>query len=225
MRIVSIHQPSYLPYLGFFDKIKKSDVFVLLDIVQFSRSEFYHRNKIRTKGGWLWLTIPVKRMFGAKINEIKIANQNWQKNHWKSIVTNYSKAPFWDKYSAELSKFYENSYEKLVDVTIPMICWFRDSLGISSKIILASELDLDESLTSTDLIIEIIEKTDCKTYLSGSMGKDYLGEDKFEENGIKLVYQKFGHPIYRQVYPGFIENMSALDFMLNNNKNLNSLSK
>lgn len=222
-KIVSIHQPNYLPYLGFFDKIKKSNIFVLLDTVRFSRSEFYHRNRIRTNEGWIWLTIPVKREFGTKINEIKVANQHWQKKHWKSIATSYSRTPSWDKYSPSLCKFYESTYEKLVDINIPLIKWFIEQLGISSKIVLASELNPDESLTSTDLLIEIIKKTGCNVYLSGPMGRGYLDERKFAENGLKLIYQKFEHPTYKQVYSGFIKNMSALDFMFNNDTNFNPL--
>ena len=223
MTVVSIHQPNYIPYLGFFEKMKRSDIFVLLDNVQFVRTgEFawQHRQKIRTKIGEMWLTIPVKREFKIAINKVQVANQTWQKKHWRSIETNYSRSFFWDKYAMSLRKFYEKTYEKLVDVTVPMIKWLAEQLGIYSEIIIASELNLNEYLFSTDLLVEIIRKVDGDVYLSGPMGKNYLEETKFSGNGIGLTYLEFKHPIYKQVYPSFIKNMSVIDFMFNNNNKL-----
>lgn len=217
-KTISIHQPNYLPYLGFFDKIKNSDTFVILDNVQFVRTgEFawQHRNRIRSKGGWLWLTIPVVRDFKSKIKDVKIANQNWQEEHWKSIEFNYRRTLYWDEYSSGLSEFYKKDYDLLVDINIPLIKWFMEKFGLKSEIILVSDLNLDENLQSTDLLLEIVKRLDGGIYLSGKMGETYLDKGKFQNNGIEIIFQNFHHPIYKQKYPEFIPNLSAIDSLFN----------
>ncbi len=93
--IVSVHQPQYLPWLGYFDKIERSDIFVFLDNVQFKKNEWQNRNKIKTSEGWQWLSVPVIHKFMQKISEVKINNTVWWgKKHLNALVTNYSKAPF-----------------------------------------------------------------------------------------------------------------------------------
>jgi len=97
--IITIHQPQYLPWLGYFDKARQADVFILLDDVQFKKNEWQNRNRIRTAQGWQWLTVPVLHDFGAKINGIKINNKiSWRANHQKAIELNYGKAPYFKEY-------------------------------------------------------------------------------------------------------------------------------
>ncbi len=222
-KTVSIHQPNYLPYLGFFDKVKKSDVFVILDNVQFVKSgEFawQHRNRIRTKEGWIWLTTPVKRNYGQNINEVVVANNDWQEKHWKSILSNYNRTVNWESLSGELKSFYGNKYEKLVDVNIPLIEWISDKLGIKTKVVIASEMGLDKELHSTSLIIEIIKQLKGDVYISGKFGAEYLDKTVFEDSGIELMIQDFKCPVYRQRYEGFVPNLSVIDFMFNTNMNI-----
>jgi len=217
-KTISIHQPNYLPYLGFFDKIKNSDIFVILDNVQFVRTgEFawQHRNRIRVKEGWLWLTIPVVREFKSKIKDIKIASQNWQEGHWKSIEFNYRRTPYWEEYSSGLSEFYKKDYDFLVDINIPLIKWLMEKFGLESELILASNLNLDEKLQSTDLLIEIVKCLDGDIYLSGKMGETYLDKEKFQNHRIEVIFQNFQHPTYKQKYPEFVSNLSAIDFLFN----------
>ncbi len=215
---VSIHQPNYLPYLGYFDKMKNSDTFVILDNVQFVRTgEFawQHRNRIRTQSEWMWLTIPVVRDYGVEIKDVKIANQGWQEKHWKAIEANYRRTLCWETYSGELETFFTKKYNLLVEINIPLIKWMAEKMGIEKKILIASEMDLDESLNSTDLLIEIIKKTGGKKYISGKFGQDYLDKTKFQENDIELIIQNFVHPVYKQKYEGFVPNLSAIDFLFN----------
>ena len=213
--VVSIHQPNYLPYLGFFDKIKKSDIFVIFDDVQFVRTgkfAWQHRNRIRTKEGWMWLTIPVKREI-TKINQVEIADEIWKVKHWKSIKTNYNSSKHWFDYSDFLEGFYSKNYKLLVDVTIPLIKWLMDQLNVKTKMLIASDMGIDSSLHATDHLIEIIKKVGGNVYLSGILGKEYLEENKFQENDIKLVYQDFLHPTYEQNFLRFVPNLSAIDFL------------
>ncbi|MBS3055454.1 MAG: WbqC family protein [Candidatus Aenigmarchaeota archaeon] len=217
--IVSIHQPNYLPYLGFFDKIKQSDVFVLLDNVQFLRADtkhgFYHRNRIRTPQGWMWLTLPIKREFKVNIHQAKLADDKWKEKHWKAIKFNYENSPFWSKYSPFLQDYYQKEHKILSQATIPVIKWMAEQLGIKCKILIASEMDLDESLHATDRLIEIIKKLGGTTYIAGKLGKDYMEVDKFPQNGIKLVFQDYKHPEYKQNFSGFVPYLSAIDYLFN----------
>lgn len=218
MTIVTIHQPNYIPYLGFFDKMKKADIFVILDNVQFVRTgkfAWQHRQKIRTKEGVMWLTIPVKRKFKTNINKVQIANQDWQIKHWNAIKTNYGSSKYWNDYSAELEKFYQAKYNLLVDITIPLIEWITDRFNIKTKIELASKIVQNEFLSSTDLLIEIINKLNGDTYISGKFGVEYLEKAKFTDNNINLIIQDFNHPIYKQKLLGFVPNLSSIDYLFN----------
>ena len=218
MTIVTIHQPNYIPYLGFFDKMKKADTFVILDNVQFVRTgkfAWQHRQKIRTKEGAMWLTIPVKREFKIDINKVQIDKQDWQIKHWNAIKTNYSSSNHWDDYSTELEKFYHVEYNLLVDMTIPLIKWLADRFNINTKIEHASKIVQNELLSSTDLLIEIIKKLNGDTYISGKFGAEYLEKDKFMENNINLITQDFHHPVYEQKFSGFIPNLSSIDYLFN----------
>lgn len=221
--ILSAHQPNYLPYIGFFNKIANCDVFAIWDTVQFvKRGPFgwQHRNKIRTKNGCIWLTVPVltKGKFQQPIIETYINNSMpWQRKHWRSIYLNYSKAPYFNKYSGFFEEVYKKRWEKLADLSEAIIRYIVGILGIKTKIIKCSDLMLNSH--GTDLIIEACKKIGSDTFLSGKHGKEYLDEERFKENNIKLTYQNFKHPCYRQLYEPFIENMSVVDLLFNEGEN------
>lgn len=212
---ITIHQPNYMPYLGFFDKVKKSDIFIILDNVQFIDSGFEHRNKIKTKDGMQWLTVPVRKNLGQPIKDVETANQKWQRKHWRSIELNYHKSPNWEKYYVFFEEYYRQEYKYLIDATMPVIEWFMDTFKLRRKIIMASELLPKTDLKSTELLVELVKRAKGTTYLSGKMGKDYLNESRFEEEDIKLEYQNFQHPSYVQQFGNFIPNLSALDYLFN----------
>jgi len=117
--IAGIHQPQYLPWLGYFDKIARSDIFILLDDVQFKKNDWQNRNKIHTPQGWQWLTVPVIHNFGQTIVETKIKNvSNWRQAHYKALVLNYSRAPFFNDYKDFFETLYEREWEYLADLNI-----------------------------------------------------------------------------------------------------------
>lgn len=214
--IISVHQPQYLPWLGYFDKIMKSDIFVFLDNVQYKKREFQNRNKIRTKNGWLWLTIPVvtKERYYQKISEVEIDNtQHWQKEHWETIKMYYHQAKYFQNYKDFFEKIYSSKWDKLSSLNVEIIKYLLECLEIRTPIYFESELGL--SGEATERIINICKKFKADTYLSGIGGKDYLDESRFDLENIKLVYQDFKHPTYPQVYPGFEPYMSVIDLLFN----------
>ncbi|MDO8725085.1 MAG: WbqC family protein [Candidatus Methanoperedens sp.] len=216
--IVAIHQPNYLPYLGFFDKIKQSDIFVIYDDAQFNKEDFQHRNKIRIYHGWKYLTIPVVKK-NIQIKDIKIRNEfiikslTWQEAHLKDIRDNYIDAPYYDLYCKQLETIYTNKYNKLIDLNMDIINFLMVAFEIKKKIILSSELGFTSK--STQRLADITESLGGDVYLSGPAGRNYLDVSIFESKGINVDFQDFRHPIYKQCYDGFISNMSAIDALFN----------
>ena len=219
-KIVTMHQPNYLPWLGFFSKIKHSDCFVIVDNIEFNRRGYTHRNKIRVnvKEGWMWLTIPPvsKIPIGTFINEVKLPKNNqWQKKHWKIIELNYKKADYFYSYTDFFEKLYKEKFEYLWQINEKIIFHLLKCFDINTEVIKSSDLDLDPKFKKADLIIAILKNIDAKTYLSGPSGKNYLEFDKFKKNDIKLEVFEFKHPVYKQRYPGFEPNMAAIDLLFN----------
>ena len=218
--IVSVHQPQYLPWLGYFHKIDRSDIFVFLDNVQYKEREYQNRNKIRTKDGWMWLTVPVisKGLGRQKIGNVRIDNAfNWRKHHRDSLLNHYSRAPFFKDYWDFFEGTYSSVWEKLPDLNVHIIKYILAKLKIHTAIYYESELCVCSR--RTDRIVDICRRLEVTTYLSGSGGKEYLKEEKFIEAGIKLEYQDFLHPVYRQRYASetgpFLPFMSAVDLLFN----------
>ncbi|MGA2091541.1 MAG: WbqC family protein [Endomicrobiales bacterium] len=214
--IVSVHQPHYLPWLGYIDKIKQSDCFVFLDNVQYKKREFQNRNKIRTSTGWMWLTVPVltKDNFHQKFDDVKIDNEtNWMHDHWKSIEHNYARAPHFSQWRERIEPLYTTSWNKLIDINIAMIKLLLEAYFISTPVIMESSLGI--TTTSTQRIVDICKKLGADTYLSGTGAKDYMDESLFAGSGLQLQYQHFEHPVYDQVFNGFEPNMSIIDHLFN----------
>jgi len=217
--IVAIHQPNYLPYLGFFDKMKNSDIFVIYDDAQFNKSDFQHRNRIRIYHGWKWLTVPVEKK-RIPINEVKIRNEvktwkgvKWSDAHFRDIHDNYKDAPYYSVYADELMRIYKRNYEKLVDLNMELIRFLMKAFDIDVEIVFSSDLGFTSK--STQRLVEIVEALGGDVYLSGPKGRDYLDVSLFERKGIKVVFQDFKHPVYKQRYEGFVPNMAAIDALFN----------
>jgi hypothetical protein len=214
MTIVSIRQPIYLPYLGFFKKIQSSDVFVFLDDVQYERGDFDNRNKIRTNEGFIWLTVPVYNKSGQTFMEAKIVNsQNWSKKQINAIEINYRKAPYFEKYCKDVFSIFEKKFESLIDLNLEFIKYFMSVLDLKTKTIRSSKLGI--TYTKSERLLEICKRYRATVYLSGELGKNYLDERIFHDAGIKILYEKFQHPTYNQIHGSFIPNMSIIDLLFN----------
>lgn len=213
---VAIHQPECLPWLGFVDKIRQSDIFVLLDSVQFEKNYFQNRNRIRTAAGVQWLTVPVltKGQFGQAINDVRIRTaEPWQRRHCRGLALSYGRAPFFDRYFPAMSRIYEQAWELLADFNVAVIDWLARAFGYERRFVLASSLSVEGK--SSELLARLCVALDAGVYLSGVSGRDYLDETPFREAGIAVRYQEFRHPVYRQCYEPFIPQMSSLDLLFN----------
>src|SRR5574341_1283639 len=196
--IIAIHQPNYLPYLGFFDKMRQADIFVIYDDAQFNKEDFQHRNKIKIFHGWKWLTVPVEKK-PLPINMIKIKNRltgkgiKWSDDHLKNIRDNYKDLPYYSTYDNDFGSIYKKSYDKLIDLNIEIIRFLMNAFNIKTKITLASELGFTSK--STERLIDITEALGGDVYLSGPAGRVYLNMALFEDRDIKVEFQDFKHPV------------------------------
>ena len=194
-----------------------SDVFVLLDTVQFSRGSFTQRTRIRTKDSSMWLTIPIeKKNYFKQINEVPLPkDENWLKKHKTSIVANYTKCRYYD--SSFVDDYYSDNgkYTDLQKFNECGIFYLKKKLGIRTDIMWASELDLRSDLRSTELLLDILETLGADTYISGLGGKKYMDESQFSMKNIKLKYLGFKPSPYPQRWDGFEPYMSALDLVFN----------
>jgi len=219
---ITIHQPEYLPWIGFFDRIYKSDLFVILDDVQYQKNAFINRNKIKTAQGWQWITIPIKERESLRnINEMLIDNRtDWAKKHWKALISNYNKAPFFKEYASFLRDALKKKWESISELDSFLMKEIMDILGLKAKIEKSSSLNIPGQ--ATERLVNICKKLDADTYLSGpgftgSGEKHHMDLEKFQEAGIKVIFQEFEHPSYPQQFEeqGFLPYMSIVDLLFN----------
>ena len=212
--IVAIHQPQFLPWLGYFDKMDQADFFCLLDTVQYKKNEWQNRNRIKVREGWQWLTVPVTYRFPQKIHEVGI-NQgvNWGRKHLQALRTYYSKAPFFDRYFPEFETLYGEPAEMLLEINVRTIFYLRDALGITTPIVRSSEMELSEE--PTERLIDICSSVGANTYLAGRDGRKYMDLKKFSMAGLTIRFQDYEHPEYRQINGPFVSHLSVVDLLFN----------
>ncbi len=218
MRCV-IMQPTYLPWLGYFDLIRRADIFVYLDHVQFERQSWQQRNRIRNRDGEMLLSIPVIHgtgLSGQSIRDVKIDNsRNTLKKHLTSIKLYYSKSLNFNKLFPEVEKIYSGKIQYLIDFNLEIIQIGIKYLGISKNFMFSSKMDVQGN--RVEALIDICKKTGADTYLSPVGSKQYIDENNiFAENHITLEYQQFAHPIYKQInYNDFISHLAFIDYLFN----------
>lgn len=216
--MVSIHQPNYIPWLGYFEKILNSDIFVFLDDVQYEKNYLVNRNKIRTSDGSMWMTVPVNAKHDSLVNNVRIDNsQGWAEKHKKSIQINYAKSSFLQNYLNFFNTLYEQQFELLIDINTKIIQYLMKQLGINTKTILSSELHVEG--TGSNRILNICKSLNADIYLSGQFGNNYLNLEDFKNNDIDIKFQNFVHPVYKQCYSPFMPNMSTIDLLFNEGEN------
>ena len=216
--LASIHQPQYLPWLGYFEKIEKADVFIILDDVQYKKNDWQNRNRIRTHDGWQWLTVPVCHKHGQLIQDIQIdTHKQWVKSHQHAIKQHYHKAEFYSLYESEMMALLERPWEKLVDLNMAWIQFLCQHLGIKTKIVFSSQYQCTS--TSSQRLIDLCTAVGANQYLAGADGKSYMDLALFEKAGIEVSTQDYQHPSYPQVVSQknqeFISHLCALDLLLN----------
>ncbi|MBC7949310.1 MAG: WbqC family protein [Chitinophagaceae bacterium] len=214
--ILSAHQPAYLPWLGYFDKIINSNIFVYLDSVQFEKNSFTNRNRIKTPQGATWLTVPVKIKghIGKTLMEIEIDNsQDWRKKHLNTIFMNYKKVPRFEACYEKLEKLYQNRNPLLTELCWDQLLFWMNELGISTQIVRSSCLPIDAK--KSDLVLELCRYHKADHYISGILGRNYLQVEDFARDNIAVTFQEYKHPVYPQVWGDFLPYMSILDFWMN----------
>ena len=221
---LAIHQPKYLPWPGYFHKMESVDLFLILDTVQYMKHEYDNRCKIKTPEGEQWLTVPVSSPnLGTPINKVMLAMDAdiWRYN-WKPLKNNYSKSPFFEEYKDELHEIYGKKWDRLIDLNLKLIETVRNWLGIKTRLKFASELP-ETTLKGTELILSHCRELKADEYLSGMGGKNYLEQEQFDNDNIRLEFQNYTPIVYPQRFGDFVPNLSVIDLLFNCGKD--SLSR
>lgn len=214
---LAILQPGYLPWLGYFDQMNKVDIFVHATDLQYTRQDWRNRNRIKTRQGWAWLTVPVvsKGQYHAPIDEVRINNHiSWTKKHLNIIRENYRQAPYYSQYISFFETVYARTWELLLDLDLHLIDFFRDALGISTRVVDIADLKLGK-IDRNSRLIRVCQEFGASTYLSGAAAKQYIQPERFEQAGISLEFQEYQHPIYPQLHGDFMPYMSIIDLIFN----------
>lgn len=223
--VVAIHQPNFLPWIGYFNKIKHSDLFVLLDDVQFERGKTYtSRTKIIVSGNQNWLTIPVMNKSElVPIKEIAVDKSfKWKKKHLRTIELNYKKHQFFDEIFHLIKEVYKKESEFLIGYNIPLIINICAYLGISTKFVKASEIKSVPDKHGWEKLLLILQKVNADIYISGSGegSKRYVIEEDLIKNNTKLIWQSYKtHPYSQLNSPKFYSHLSIIDLLFNYGKN------
>jgi hypothetical protein len=214
---IGILQPGYLPWLGFFEQIYRSDLFVIYDDVQYDKHGWRNRNRIKTANGIQWLTVPVHISLKEPllIKEVRIDNkQSWAKKHLLSIKQNYVKAPFYKNYRAIVEEAYSHEWEFLIDIDMYFIERLMEAFGIHVKTITrSSSLGIEGG--RIERLIKICKNFGADVFYEGTAGKNYIEDRQFAQHGITVEYQDYKHPVYRQLYGDFVSHLSAIDLLFN----------
>jgi len=227
MKRLAISQSNYIPWKGYFDLINTVDEFILYDDMQYTRRDWRNRNKIKTKDGTKWLTIPVevKGKYFQKINETKISDPGWGQDHWNTIYHNYSKAPFFNEYKDILQPVFLNTKEEYLSkvnyIFLEAICGI---LGIKTKLSWSSEFELLED--RNERLLDICKRRNATDYYTGPSSKSYMDEALFAGEGITVHYfDNSGYPEYRQLHGEFDHAVSILDLLFNEGPGATSFMK
>ena len=213
---VAIHQPQYLPWLGYLAKWAAADVFVFLDTVQYQKNGWQNRNRIKTQAGATWLTVPVHAPLGTPISSVTVDHrQPWPRRHLRAIEHAYADAPCFTRFRDELAALYATDWEALAPLAIASARWLAGSFGIETPTLLASELSGADVADPTDRLVALCRAVGADTYLAGQDGPTYMDVTRFEAAGITIRLQAYDHPSYAQLHGQFVPSLSSLDLLLN----------
>lgn len=210
---VGIHQPNYIPWGGYFYKILKSDVFIFLDDVQYTKNSLINRNQIKTSGGVSWLTVPVNASITDAIREVRFAGGHWKDKHIKTLEMNYKKAACYAQYADGLFEIIKAEPDNLARMNMSLIRHIAKVLGATCEFVLSSEHPSQQQ--SDDRLIELLNLVGGDAYLSGKGGASYQSEEKFAASGIRLEYTSYTQQEYPQRWGVFESNMSIVDILFN----------
>jgi len=215
---LAISQPTYLPWLGYFDLIDQVDAFVILDSVQFEKQSWQQRNRIKTPTGLQWLTVPVvlRGRFGQSIQEVEIRDCEFTRKHLRAIELNYRRAPFFEQYFQELvPRLVCAAGSRLLDLNVGLIQWFMAALGIRTPLFFSSHLHLPGK--RMELLANICAYLGATVYISPLGSAEYLLPEihLLKSRSMEVRFQNYDHPRYRQMFPPFVPFASILDLIFN----------
>ena len=218
---VAIHQPHFLPWLGYLHRMAQADLFVLLDHVQFERRNYQNRTMIRMNDEGRWLTVPVvqrsqkERIVDKEVDNRLDGTKWWGDNYVSTLRHAYRQAPFFETYSEQIKQLFATRWEKLVDINQASLDLLRDAFGITTKLVRSSELDVEGA--RGDLIMNICKAVGADTLIAGMGGsRGYLDIEGFQREGVRIAFHEFAHPEYPQCGKApFLKGLSAIDMLLN----------
>jgi hypothetical protein len=213
MKKVAILQSNYIPWKGYFDLVNSVDEFILYDDMQYTKNDWRNRNTIKTNKGVEWLTIPVGQNINRRIRDVEVTNSKWQIKHWKTLVQNYSRSPYFKNVAEIFEPLYtETTHTNLSEtnrIFIEAVCKY---LGITTTISNSWNYDLIEG--KTERLVDLCRQAGGGHYISGPAAKDYIQTDLFDEAGIELSWMDYsGYPEYEQQYPPFVHGVTILDLL------------
>ncbi|MHC4214282.1 MAG: WbqC family protein [Planctomycetota bacterium] len=216
---ISIMQPGYFPWPGFFDLVYRVDQFIIYDSVDYSTRTWRSRNKIRVKRdpGWSWLTVPVEKGSHLKsIKDVKIVNSNWQTKHLNLIKTNYKDATYFHPVMDAFKEVFQKNWKWLVDLDFHILKTFLAFFGgCRTKLIHSSDLDLTVKNGKTEKLLDVCRCVNAD-YLYESRGSTaYFDAGVFEGTSIAVEFQDYQPPVYDQVFQPSIAGLSTLDLVMN----------
>jgi hypothetical protein len=211
---VSIHQPNYIPWLGYFYKIFQADYFVFLDDVQFSNQGMHNYHYVKTNKGPQRIKIPVIQTLGDRVNEVMLRNElNWQEKHLNLIKENYINCDHFDEVFSDFSDLINEKHEYLSCLNISVIKFLCKKLGLTPEFVISSDLNI--TTAKEQKILDICHALGCEVYISGTGARAYQSDQHFKENGILLKYSEFKPFKYRQQFEDFQSNVTILDYLMN----------
>lgn len=214
MTTVVIQQPSYLPWLGYFEQINQADVFVFYDDVQYTKNDWRNRNRIKTKNGEQWITVPVNYKTGQKICDVKIDNtRDWKKKHLRSILTSYAKTRNFKEYIKYFRELYATDWLNMCDLAEYTVIMLSNLLNIKTEFKRSKEMSVKGG--KTECLVNICMSLGADRYYSPKKSIAYLDISQFEKAGIKVEFQDYLHPVYPQLHGEFIPYMSVIDLLFN----------
>jgi len=216
--LVAAHQPLFIPWIGYFDKICKVDKFVIVDNVQFTTSGWIRKNSIKTPSGVQNITVSIrqKKNLGVLIKDVLIDTNDfrWKTNHLKAFQFNYGRAKYYNTIMPAVTELYSDECKYLSEFNVKILRYIINIMKIGTEILMGSEIGIVGH--KTDLIIDICQKTHADSFMLGMGGSNvYADQQKIASAGIKIVPQNFIHPIYDQLWGPFVSHLCILDLLFN----------
>jgi len=217
-KVVVIHQPDFVPYLGFFHRFLNADMYIALDHVQYvngSSRAWTHRDKIKTAQGEKWLTVSTKKTpRDTAINQVELSTDtDWRQDNLRLLEQNYRKAPCYNELMPEIERLYAKPFQMLRDFNMASIEMLMDLRDVRIPWTWSSELEPQGA--KNELLVDLLKKASATHYLSGVGARDYFDPTPFREADIEVVWQNFTHPVYPQLYGEFVPYLSSLDLLFN----------